>query len=115
MHESEVCTHCGRPYPPKLVVSGPVRQRIVDVIASRPNGIARAELVWLIYGSDPNGGPDSPNVVSVIIHHANKELRRQGYEITARPGRGALYRLTSTRPVRERRQRRQQNAFRYVI
>lgn len=88
-----ICPVSGRPCPRKLLVSGPVRQRIVDVIATRPHGVTRGQLMWLVYGEDPNGGPDSPNVVCVHIWHANKELRPQGYEITASRGRGSLYRL----------------------
>ena len=87
------CPHCGRPYPPKLQVGGSVRKRIVEIIANRPNGISRPQLMWMVYGDDPNGGPLYPNVVSVLIHKANRELRPQGYEITAGRGRGALYRL----------------------
>jgi hypothetical protein len=91
-----LCPYCGRPYPPILSVSGPVRRRIVDVIASRPNGITRPQLIQAVYGGDPNGGPLHGNVVSVLVHHANRQLRPQGYEITASRGRGGLYRLVRT-------------------
>ena len=108
MRIETVCPHCRRPYPPKFQVSGPVRQRIVNIIARRPAGICRADLISLVYADDPNGGPLYPNSVSVLVHHANKELRKQGYEITAGRGRGALYRLvkynadTVCEPTRDR-------------
>ncbi len=74
---------------------GPVRQRIVDAIASRPDGITRAELLDVVYADDIDGGPDNPNTVSVLIHHANEELAARGYRIEpAWRGRGARYRLT---------------------
>jgi len=103
MRDSEVCSHCGRPLAPKLAVSGPVRQRIVEVIAQHPDGIARENLIRLAYASDPNGGPCNPNTVSVLVHHANRELRPQGYEITSGRGRGSRYRLVQIKPVRTRR------------
>jgi hypothetical protein len=84
---------------PRLVVHGPVRQRIVDVIANRPDGITRAELLDVVYGDDPNGGPDNPNTICVLINHANEELAAQGWHIApARLGRGARYRLVRIAP-----------------
>ena len=116
MQESYFCPECGRPHAPKLAVSGPVRQRIVNIIANRPDGITRDQLMLAVYGNDPNGGPENPNVISVLVNHANRELRPQGYEISARPGRGALYRLRSIRPIRERKRHyRRANSFVYVF
>jgi hypothetical protein len=104
MRDSEVCLHCGQQVR-RLIVGGTVRQRIVDVIASRPDGIDRESLIRIVYACDPNGGPDTPNTVSVIVHHANRVLRQQGYEITSAKGRGARYRLVQTKPVAEVRKR----------
>jgi hypothetical protein len=68
-----------------------VRQRIVDVIADRPDGITRAELLEVVYAGDIDRGPDNPNTISVLIKHANAELVAQGYRIeTTWRGRGAL-------------------------
>jgi hypothetical protein len=88
------CPACRRPFPPLLVVHGPVRQRVVDLIANRPDGITRAELLDLVYADDPNGGPDTPNTISVLVKNANAELAALGYRIEpAWRGRGARYRL----------------------
>jgi hypothetical protein len=77
----------------------PVRQRIVDSIANRPDGITRNEILDLVYGGDPNGGPDNPNTISVLIKHANAELAVQGFRILpAWRGRGARYRLVRIAP-----------------
>ena len=89
-----LCPTCRRPYPPRLIVHGPVRQRIVNLVASRPDGITRGELLDLVYADEPNGGPDNPNTISVLIKHANEELVAQGFRIEpAWLGRGARYRL----------------------
>lgn len=88
------CPTCGRPYPPMLAVSGPVRQRIVDIIARHPDGITRQDLMGLVYADDPNGGPEHPRIITVLINRANRQLAGQGYVI--KPtwlGRGARYRL----------------------
>jgi hypothetical protein len=75
-------------------VHGPIRQRIVDLIASRPDGITRSEIIAVVYADDIDGGPDNPNTISVLIHHANAELAPQGFRIEpAWLGRGARYRL----------------------
>jgi hypothetical protein len=91
---AKICSACRRPFPPDLVVHGPVRQRIVDVIADRPDGITRGELLDLVYADDIDGGPDNPNTISVLIKHANAELAPQGYRIESMwRGPGARYRL----------------------
>jgi hypothetical protein len=98
-YERAVCPHCQRPFPPALQVRGPVRQRIVDLIASRPDGITRRELLDLVYATDPNGGPANENTISVTIRNANRELVNLGYCITpAWLGRGARYRLVRRAP-----------------
>jgi hypothetical protein len=80
-------------------VHGPVRQRIVNLIANRPDGITRAEIISAVYADDPNGGPENANGIAVLIHHANKELMPQGFHITpAWRGRGARYRLVRVAP-----------------
>ena len=82
-----------RPFPPALRVYGPVRQRIVDLIASLPDGITRHELLELVYASDPNGGPSTDNVISVLVKKANGDLAPSGYCITSTGGPGSRYRL----------------------
>jgi hypothetical protein len=90
-----ICLACQRPFPPPLIVHGPVRQAIVNLIANRPDGITRAEIIATIYADDIDGGPTNPNTVSVLIKHANEELAAQGYRIApAWRGRGARYRLS---------------------
>jgi hypothetical protein len=91
---AQICPACRRPFAPHLAVHGPVRQRIVDAIANRPDGITRGELLSLVYADDIDGGPDNPNTISVLIKHANAELAAQGYRIEpAWRGRGARYRM----------------------
>jgi hypothetical protein len=76
-----------------------VRQRIVNLVADRPDGITRGELLDLVYADDPNGGPDNPNTISVLIKHANEELAAQGFRIEpAWLGPGARYRLVRVAP-----------------
>jgi hypothetical protein len=90
----QVCPQCQRPFAPRLFVHGPVRQRIVDIVSNRPDGITRRELLDLVYACDPGGGPSNENVVSVIIKSANAELAHYGYRIASMwRGRGAKYRL----------------------
>jgi hypothetical protein len=72
-----------------------VRQRIVDAIANRPDGITRAELLDVVYADDVDGGPDNPNTIAVLIKHANADLAALGYRIQPTwRGRGARYRMT---------------------
>jgi len=90
-----VCPVCSRPYAPRLQVSGPIRQRVVEIVARRPDGIPVKELCNLTYADDPNGGPlTAQRSINVIVHRANDQLRKQGYQIRARwRGRGSVYEL----------------------
>jgi hypothetical protein len=75
-------------------VHGPVRQRIVDAVGNRPDGITRGELLDLVYFDRADGGPNNSNVIAVLIKHANAELAAQGYRIESMwRGPGARYRL----------------------
>jgi hypothetical protein len=90
-----VCPVCSRPYPPRLKVNGPVRQRVVEIVADHPDGIPIRELCNLVYSDDPNGGPlTAQRSINVIVHRANAQLAAQGYQIRARwRGRGSVYEL----------------------
>jgi hypothetical protein len=76
-------------------VTGSRRQRLVDVVSNRPDGITIGDLVDAVYADDPDGGPvTAPRSVNAMIHMANRQLAAQGHQI--RPmslGRGARYRL----------------------
>ena len=86
------CPACGRPFPPELSVSGTVRRRMVDIVSRRPDGVTRDELISLVYAEDPDGGPNCPNIISVLVYHANKQLAVQGYRIKVGwRGKGARY------------------------
>lgn len=89
----KVCSQCHRPFPPPLVVRGPVRQAIVNLIASRPDGVTRAEIIDVVYADDPDGGPENPNTISVLVKFANWDLAPQGYRITSTGGPGSRYHL----------------------
>ncbi len=97
---AKICPACQRPFPPALVVSGSVRQRLVNIVADRPDGIAIGDLVDQVYADDPDGGPvTAPRSVNVMIHKANKQLRAQGYQIQSMwLGRGARYHLVRVAP-----------------
>jgi hypothetical protein len=63
----------------------------VDIVANRPDGVTRGELMDCLYASDPNGGPDYPNTISVLIHFANIRLKHLGYRIKGSGGPGSRY------------------------
>ena len=89
-----ICPCCHRPLTPVLTVSGPIRTRVLELVARRPDGISIGEIVGIVYMDNPNGEPKwAENSIKTSIYNANKELRPQGYMIRARHGRGSRYRL----------------------
>jgi hypothetical protein len=87
------CPHCKRPYPPDLMVHGPLRRRIIEILGSHPEGLTRGQLFDLAYADDPDGGPDNTKGIRVSINQINRELAPQGWQIKSDYGRGALYKL----------------------
>jgi hypothetical protein len=95
----ERCPCCGQDIPPALKVTGTVRQRAVNLIAGRRNGISLNELIELIYADRPNGEPDfAASSIKTTIHYANRALQPQGYRIRSTLGPGARYRLERLLP-----------------
>lgn len=89
------CPTCGRAFPPKIDVGGKKRQLIFDYVARHPEGVTVGQIMEYVYAEDPNGGPESSNVVAVQAWHINRYLETRGapYRIRGRGGPGSIYRL----------------------
>lgn len=80
------------------VLKGKSRTILDSIVRSGKRGINCEQLVGIVYGDDPNGGPlTASNCLRVLIHNANKRhLRPVGYQIQGEhTGHGAFgrYRL----------------------
>jgi hypothetical protein len=90
------CPTCGRAFPPVVEVGGKRRQAMFDYIASHPEGVTVWQILDAVYADDPNGGPMTHNVVSVMKWFINVRLERLGMSariVSVRGGPGSLYRL----------------------
>jgi DNA-binding response OmpR family regulator len=76
----------------------PVKRRIYDFLRNHPEGVNRSEIADHIYADDPDGGPDTMNVIAVHIHKMRKRLVPLGLTITGHQGPGSLYRLRAASP-----------------
>jgi len=76
--------------PVTVHVGGPVCQRLVNVVASRPDGVPRVELFDALYGSSSNP-PGTLNVVTMHVRLANQKLAPKGLRIWSSKGHGARY------------------------
>jgi len=64
------------------MVSGLLRQRLIEALHDSGDGLSCRDLVNRVYADDPNGGPINANrCVNLMVHKANKELEPQGYRI----------------------------------
>lgn len=105
------CPTCGRAYPPKLEVHGPVRQRLVNVLVARPDGIAISDVIDLVYANAPDGAPPSArSCINVMAHLANDEIKSKGWRIVGSKGRGSRYKLVTYVPDTKRQRARNHNA-----
>lgn len=97
-----LCPHCQTAPTPSLVVSGPIRSRVLELVARRPDGISAAEVSDIVYGDHPDGGPTwAANSIKTAVWNANRELKPQGYMIRAKHGPGGRYRLIKIADHRE--------------
>lgn len=88
------CPCCARPLPPTIVVTGTKRREVFDYIRRcGGRGVTRTQIFEYLYGADPNGGPDSGSIISVIIWHLNRQIKPQGWIVRGTGGQGSVYQL----------------------
>ena len=92
----KTCPHCGSVTHHELF-SSKIHQRIYDFIKTHPDS-SRDEVLSAVYAEDPNGGPESINVISVHITRMNKQLRPKGLKIQGRLGSLGGYRVLPLEP-----------------
>lgn len=81
---------------PKLPVGGARRQRMVDFLATRPDGATVWEVLGAVYADDPDGGPEDSNVISVMAAQINRKLAPLGYRVRGSGGPGSRYFLINS-------------------
>lgn len=59
-------------------------------------GIRAEQLMIALYGDDPQGGPESRNVIPVMVYYVNKKIAKHGLAIKGNRPFG-FYRLMPTR------------------
>jgi hypothetical protein len=91
MTSLERCKCCGQIIPPKIRFGGN-KQRIYECIAAHPEGVSPLQIVEHMYAHDPNGGPNTSNVIRVQISNMRKsdKLKAAGLKIVTE---GRLYYL----------------------
>jgi hypothetical protein len=87
------CKHCGQIIPPKVQVGGKRRQAMFDYIAAHPEGVTVWQILAYVYADDPNGGPESHNIVSVVAKQINRIVNPLGVRIKGSGGPGSRYTL----------------------
>jgi hypothetical protein len=75
------CPTCERPLVPDPAWHLPPIQKRILTLMERHGEIHREVLWTAIYGSDPNGGPESRQTLDVHINQLNKNLRHYGIAI----------------------------------
>jgi hypothetical protein len=89
-----ICSHCGHPLPDSGVrgVLTVQQRRLFDIVMRAGQaGITTPEIMSLLYGDDPDGGPDSLHIVSVLALQIRKRIEPFGITIVGRSGNGSGY------------------------
>ncbi len=99
MITQSVCPTCGHPIPPTPVAAalvGKQRQLFEIVQSAGVVGITSMAILRRLYADDPSGGPESPNIISVMVRIINQKIRKFGLKINGQRGSGGFYRLVIT-------------------
>jgi hypothetical protein len=99
MAEVKCCPTCGFPVPDDSVaarLAGKQRTLYETVKAAGARGITTPEIMTALYADDPTGGPESNNIVSVMVRLVNLHIDRYGVVIRGQSGPGSYYRLITT-------------------
>lgn len=91
------CACCGQIIPPAdhPFRNAEVKRRIYDAISKHPEGLNRRQVIEMVYGDDPNGGPEEMNVISVHVQKMNERLLDKGVKIASSGGPYSVYRLVA--------------------
>ncbi len=76
-----------------LFTLGAMQRRLVDVLRKAPDGIPVGRVKELLYSNDPNGGPETNNIIAVMAAQINRKMAKHGLRIRSRGGRFAIYSL----------------------
>jgi hypothetical protein len=119
-----VCSCCGHPLPesgPREALTGMQKRMFDIVLRSGTAGISGPELMNRLYEGNPNGGPDSLNIVAVMAHAMRKQIEEFGISIVSTRGPGGTYRIVpmykkqeaseGLHPITKWRKRRRQKAL----
>lgn len=97
------CECCGHPMvSDKIGVVLTVTQHRVYEVVKRAGsaGITCKEIFDRVYANDPDGGPNSPGIISVCISQANKRLAQFGLKMQGTKGPAGGIRLVRINKVR---------------
>lgn len=90
-----VCQCCGHPIiseDPIVSALTPLQRRIFNIVKSAGvAGISASVILERVYADDINGGPDSSNVISVVVNQMNRRLAQFNLKIKGRGGPGSVF------------------------
>jgi hypothetical protein len=77
----------------KLTVTGKRRQAMLDFLILRTDGATVWDIMGAVYANDIGGGPEKPNIISVMVMRINEQIAHRGFKVRATGGPGSVYRL----------------------
>jgi hypothetical protein len=89
------CPCCGFPIPSDRAAACLVGKLYEIIKAVGTRGIATPLVMAKLYDDDPAGGPESPNIISVMAKHVNSHINAFGLAIRGQAGPGSIYRLVA--------------------
>jgi len=84
-NSAKTCPACGQVVAPTGLHLPRVKTQIYEAVRRRP-GITPAALRDVVWGLDPNGGPESRTILHTHVSQLNTLLRPHGIEIRSAGG-----------------------------
>lgn len=68
---------------------------LLEYVLKHPEGVTRDQITSYVYHDDPNGGPPSSSIVSVMVSKINQQLEENGLpeRIRGSGGPGSIYKV----------------------
>lgn len=93
MKQPKLCECCGHPLVSLDEIEQtltPMQRRMYDMVQKAGTvGLSSEAIITRLYAHDPDGGPESRNIVHVVARQMNKRLEKFGIEMRGTPGREA--------------------------
>jgi hypothetical protein len=91
-----LCKCCGHPIVADEIgiVLTPLQRRIFNIVKrAGAAGISGRDIMDEVYANTQDGGPESTNIIAVVVNQMNRRLAQFSIKIQGRRGQGGVFKI----------------------